>query len=109
MAENEYVRVELIKNPSVKRTMSRNSLKVNSNKWREVGAEEPAKVAPKKAVAEVVADEPTKTVSEAPVTPVQEVDPELAALRAEYEAKFGKPEDKRMRADKLKAKINEAN
>lgn len=32
---------------------------------------------------------------------------ELEDLRAQYEAKFGKPADKRMKADKLKAKINE--
>lgn len=106
MAETEYVRVELISNPSVKRTMSKNSLRVNSNKWREIGAEPVAsKQLPKNVVAEVADENPIEPVK----TQVQDVDPELAALRAEYEAKTGKPADKRMKAYKLKAKIDEIN
>jgi len=106
MAETEYVRVELISNPSVKRTMSKNSLRVNSNKWREVGAEQvEKKELPKNVVAEVAGENPTEPVK----TQAQDVDPELAALRTEYEAKTGKPADKRMKADKLKAKLDEIN
>lgn len=107
MAENEYVRVELIANPSVKRTMSKNSLRVNSNKWREVDAVEEKQEKPKKGAAPAV----NASIDDIPVistsTTEQEVDPELADLRAQYEAKFNKPADKRMKADKLKSKLNE--
>lgn len=106
--ENEYVRVELIANPSVKRTMSKNSLRVNSNKWREIGAAEPEKPVKKKDVVPA-GSESTDEIPVISTSPtVQEADPELVELRAQYEAKFNKPADKRMKADKLKAKLNEA-
>ncbi len=107
MADNDYVRVELIKNPSVKRNMSKNSLKVNSNKWREVGAAEPEKVIAKKPVE--AAESGSTDLPPVTLPPIVEVDPELADLRVQYEAKFNKPADKRMKADKLKAKLNETN
>lgn len=69
------------------------------------------KKADKKKVAEAAGDDEQTgdnkvSTDSTAVTPAP--DYELEDLRAQYEAKFGKAADKRMKADKLKAKLNEA-
>lgn len=101
MAKEEYVRVELISNPAVKRTMTANSLRTNSNKWRLSSGQEEAQ----KEVTKKEAAEPAEVKSTEPAKPVATVDPEVEQLRADYLQKTGKPADKRWKADKLKAEI----
>jgi len=106
MAKEELIRVELTENPSVKRTFTASSWKTNErgNKWRLVeGQQLPEAVAKKKEDAGS-AGHPVKEVK----PPVQS-DPELDQLRADYLQKFGKPADKRFKADKIKTLLNEAN
>jgi hypothetical protein len=104
MAKEEIIRVELISNPSVKRNFTASSWKTNErgDKWRLIdGQAETVLPAKKKEVAENVAP---------PVKEVKEIaDPELDQLRADYLQKFGKPADKRFKAEKIKTLLNETN
>ncbi len=119
MAEQIFVTVENVKNPSVKRrVMTEASAKINSKTWRIVGTEVEVTESKKKEVAKNVVTEakPIKPVTE-PINEevetanefasIGEADTEIETLRAEYETKSGKPADKRWKADKLNAKIAE--
>lgn len=105
MAKEELIRVELISNPTVKRTFTASSWKTNekANKWRLIdGQQLPEAVTKKKADAGNAgqpAKEPAK--AENPVV----IDPELEQLRADYFAKTGKPADKIWKAEKIKTEI----
>lgn len=115
MPEN-YVEVELIKNPSVKRTMNVNSFKMNQKKWRlQDGESLDAPVVKKKvvepAVKEVVnfpkqelqTDEGFVKVSDTIETNNSGV---IDALRDQYKAKTGKDADKRWNISRLTKEIN---
>lgn len=103
MARENYVEVELIKNPSVKRTMNINSFKMNQKKWR-LQAGQSLDTAPvkKKDVEPVVNVEAFSKVEDT-VKPESGV---IDALRAQYEAKFGKVPDKRFNISRLTKEIN---
>lgn len=60
---NELVKVELIANPDVKRTMTMASYRNNTNKWRISGAETPAPPAPQKKSVEPAAVEIQSTLT----------------------------------------------
>lgn len=98
---NNLVRVELISNPNVKRTMTETSLRTNAHKWRLVeGQSQVSEPVTKKKEDAGNAGQPVNPA--APVKAPVVVDPELEQLRADYLAKTGKPADKRWKADKLK-------
>ena len=115
MPEN-YVEVELIKNPSVKRTMNVNSFKMNQKKWRlQTGESLTAKV--KKKVVEPVVSKPvlgaTSNVVESKpqesefATITEETGNGLIeSLRDQYKAKSGKDADKRWNVSRLTKEIN---
>ena len=115
MPEN-YVEVELIKNPSVKRTMNVNSFKMNQKKWRlQTGESLTAPV--KKKVVEPVASKPvlgaTSNVVESKphesefATITEETGNGLIeSLRDQYKAKSGKDADKRWNVSRLTKEIN---
>lgn len=121
MPEN-YVEVELIKNPSVKRTMNVNSFKMNQKKWRlQTGESLTAPV--KKKVVEPAASKPeikvTKIESEGGIVakalvPESEFatiseetgDGLIESLRAQYEGKTGKKPDGRWNVSRLTKEIN---
>lgn len=70
---NELVKVELIANPDVKRTMTMASYRNNTNKWRISGAETPAPPAPQKKSVEPAAVEIRSTLTEAENPAVMEI------------------------------------
>ena len=95
---NELVKVELITNPEVTRTMTAASFRQNQNRWQLAGTvKEPAEVVKKKD-AEVVA----------PVEALPENEPValLNGLRMQYEAQFGEKPDLRWNIKSLSLKIN---
>lgn len=117
MPEN-YVEVELIKNPSVKRTMNVNSFKMNQKKWRLQSGE--SLTAPvKKKVVEPAASKGTVMHADATWGKLPDVseseqfavitdnDSVIESLRAQYEAKTGKKPDGRWNVSRLTKEINE--
>ncbi len=114
MARENYVDVELIKNPSVKRTMNINSFKMNTKKWRlQAGESLDASVQVKKKdvepavkpqVREVVTnDEGFAKVSDDIETNNDEV---INNLRERYKQRTGKDADKRWNISRLTKEIN---
>lgn len=121
MPEN-YVEVELIKNPSVKRTMNVNSFKMNQKKWRLQSGEsltapvkkkvvEPAvsksdfQVPFKSGEGQYVGGAPENSESEF-VTVTETSDGLIESLRSQYEAKTGKKPDGRWNVSRLTKEIN---
>ncbi len=104
---NELVRVELIANPAVTRTMTIASYRNNANKWRISGAEQVAIPQPQKKSAEPAAAvetfvDPTESVTTETFTePTGLVD----GLRAQYKAQTGTDADKRWGIKKLSEEI----
>lgn len=70
---NELVKVELIANPAVTRTMTMASYRNNTNKWRISGAETPAPPAPQKKSVEPAAVEIQSTLTGAENPAVMEI------------------------------------
>lgn len=134
---NELVKVELIANPAVTRTMTMASYRNNSNKWRLVGQEQQAAPqAQKKSVEPAAVSTETgnpaiveiKSITQTPVDP-DFVDPTQTAtgstgeetvtkteptglvdgLRAQYKAAAGKDADKRWGVKKLSEEIKNLN
>ncbi len=119
MAKDNFVEVELIANPSVTRKMSENSLRLNKNKWRAVGAiQVPVE---KKKVVEPVANSgginPSLTINvpqdefgsgpKGDVIPALTDKPDdLELARAAYFMKFGTKPDGRFSAARLNELIN---
>lgn len=119
------VRIRLKSNPESTRVITERSwANYDKRKWEAVGIQEPqATPVQKKSVVEPVAEvtefkspvaiEKTTGSDFIPETHddlgfTNPVPSELDELRATYEAKFGKPADKRMKEDKLKKMIDEA-
>lgn len=95
MAKDRFVEVELIANPSVTRKMSENSLRLNKNKWREIGSAQV--IIQKKKDAEPVANEDTG---------LPDKPNELELARAAYFTKFGTKPDGRFSITRLNELIN---
>lgn len=122
MAREQYVEVESIKNPSVKRLMNVNSFKMNQKKWRLQSGQtlEQALTTKKKDVEPVV--KPVKVVEpetfgntdedllKKPETPFVKVEDEpvseIDTLRAAYTEKTGKKPDGRWNVERLNKEIN---
>lgn len=122
MARENYVEVESIKNPSVKRLMNVNSFKMNQKKWRlQSGQTLEQALSTKKKDVEPVA-KPVKAVEpeipsnidedliakpETPFVKVGDETPsELETLRAAYKEKTGNEPDARWKAARLNKEIN---
>lgn len=130
---NELVKVELIANPSVTRTMTMASYRNNSHKWRISGAEqqtapvvqkksaEPVEVKPVMEIKSIssqdtgadlgfVAD-PTQTATEGSENVTTTIEPTglIDGLRAQYKAAAGKDPDKRWGVKKLSEEIKNLN
>ncbi len=109
---NELVRVELIANPAVTRTMTMASYRNNANKWRISGAEQVAIPQPQKKSAEPAAAvetfvDPTQSESVTTETAVTFTEPTglVDGLRAQYKAQTGTDADKRWGIKKLSEEI----
>lgn len=122
---NELVKVELIANPSVTRTMTMASYRNNSHKWRISGAElQAAPVVQKKSVEPAVVEiksisqdgatafaAPTQTATEGSENVTTTIEPTglIDGLRAQYKAASGKDPDKRWGVKKLSEEIKNLN
>ena len=133
---NELVKVELIANPAVTRTMTLASYRNNSNKWRLVGQEQQAAPQAQKksvepaavntetgnpAIVEIksittpegstdfVADPTTTAATGGENTTTIEPTGLLDGLRAQYKALSGKDADKRWGVKKLSEEIKNIN
>lgn len=111
---NELVRVELIANPAVTRTMTMASYRNNANKWRISGAEQVAPPQPQKKNAEPAAveilsissmDGSTDFTNPTEVTTTSEPTGLVDGLRAQYKAQTGTDADKRWGIKKLSEEI----
>lgn len=135
---NELVKVELIANPAVTRTMTMASYRNNSNKWRLVGQEQQAAPQAQKKSVEPAAVNMTVTEAVPAVTEIKSIttpegstdfvaDPTTTAatggentttieptglvdgLRAQYKALSSKDADKRWGVKKLSEEIKNIN
>lgn len=107
---NELVRVELIANPAVTRTMTMASYRNNANKWRISGAEQVAIPQPQKKSAEPAAAvetfvDPTQSVTATTAVTLTEPTGLVDGLRAQYKAQTGTDADKRWGIKKLSEEI----
>lgn len=128
---NELVKVELIANPAVTRTMTLASYRNNTNKWRMAGiaqeaqppqkkSAEPVEVKPVMEIVSIssqdsqdlgfVAD-PTQTATMGSENVTTTVEPTglIDGLRAQYKAVAGKDADKRWGVKKLSEEIKNLN
>lgn len=126
---NELVKVELIANPTVTRTMTIASYRNNTHKWRISGAEQAtAPVVQKKSVEPAVVEiksistqdsgadlgfvaDPTQTATEGSENVTTTIEPTglIDGLRAQYKAAAGKDPDKRWGVKKLSEEIKNLN
>lgn len=121
MAKEQYLMVESIKNPSVKRLMNVNSFKMNQKKWRLQNGQTLEQATKKKDV-EPVVEQPVKVIEpetfgntdedllKKPETPFVKVEDEpvseIDSLRAAYTEKTGKKPDGRWNVERLTKELN---
>lgn len=98
---NELVKVELIANPGVTRTMTAATFRQNQNRWRIQGSKAPEPVVIQKKSVEAAVDE-FPQIEEPIVTNAIE-----SGLRAQYKAIFGKEAGKNWTVETISKKIKE--